>query len=55
MVLSLQDALYFQQEIAAVSLITAYLAIMKTSTAGNAIPKWSWYKNFFDVVKSQFF
>ena len=40
---------------AALSLLIAYLAIIKTSTAGAAFPKWSWYQSFFDLLKSQYF
>lgn len=40
---------------AALSLLTAYLAIMKTSTAGAAMPEWSWYQSFFELLKRQYF
>ena len=37
---------------AAISLVIAYLAIMKTASAGTAIPEWNWYQNFFDLLKN---
>ena len=40
---------------AAMSLLIAYLAIIKTSTAGAAMPKWNWYQSFFDLLKGQYF
>lgn len=40
---------------AAVSLITAYLAIMKTSSAGKSIPEWKWYQSFWELLKSVLF
>ncbi|MBR1508197.1 MAG: YfhO family protein [Eubacterium sp.] len=36
---------------AAFSLITAYLAIMKTSSASQTFPEWEWYGNIFDILK----
>ena len=40
---------------AAVSLITAYIAIMKTATAGAEFPKFEWYQNIFELLKMQVF
>ena len=40
---------------AAVSLFIAYLAIMKTASAGTAMPEWNWYQNFFDLLKNHLF
>lgn len=40
---------------AAISLFMAYLAIMKTASAGTAMPEWSWYQNFFDLLKNHLF
>ena len=40
---------------AAVSLITAYIAIMKTATAGAALPEFNWYQNIFELIKMQVF
>ena len=40
---------------AAVSLLMAYLAIMKTASAGSSFPEWSRYQNYFELLKKQFF
>lgn len=40
---------------ATISLLTAYLAIMKTATAKTPMPKWNWYQNFFQLLQSHFF
>ena len=41
---------------ASVSLLTAYLAISKTASAKSIdIPKWEWYQNFFELIKSHIF
>lgn len=37
------------------SLLMAYLAIMKTATARTAMPEWSWYQSFFQLLQSQYF
>ena len=40
---------------AAFSLITAYMAIMTTYSASLKSPKWEWYGNVFDILKSHLF
>ncbi|MCR4846924.1 MAG: YfhO family protein [Eubacterium sp.] len=40
---------------AALSLLIAFLAITKTSTAGAALPKAEWYQSFFELLKGQYF
>lgn len=40
---------------ASISLFMAYLAIMKTASAGTAIPEWNWYQNFFELLKNHLF
>lgn len=40
---------------ACLSLLMAYLAIMKTAAAGTALPEWSWYGNIFDILKQHLF
>ncbi len=37
------------------TLLISYLGIMKTASAGADIPQWSWYQNFFELIKNQFF
>ncbi|MBO4863712.1 MAG: YfhO family protein [Eubacterium sp.] len=39
----------------ALSLIMAYLAIMKTASAGYTHPEWKIYQSFFELIKYQFF
>ena len=36
---------------AAFSLLTAYSAIMRTSSASQTVPKWEWYGNIFVILK----
>ena len=36
------------------SLLMAYLAIMKTSSAGSEIPEWSFYQSFYSLLKQQY-
>lgn len=39
----------------AVSLLTAYLGIMKTAAGKIEIPKWEWYQNIREIFKAQLF
>lgn len=39
---------------AALSLIMAYLAIMKTASAGTKMPEWGWYQDIFSLLKHMF-